>query len=444
MKRFFGMRSRLWLAAALPAMLVIALLLQGFLARHHSAMTTALRDRAQATARQLAGAAEFPLFAGNVELLQHLAEGVRVADADVEGVLIFESNQRILAAAGHLSPPLPIMAPEGEARIEGERLRVSVPIRVSVLADDDPYGELAAASAAARTGLLGHVVVEMSMAALARERRELLLWALFAAGTGLLCAGVLSVAIASSVTRPISYICLTVGRLAGGDLRARVEAGQAGVLEPLALGINEMAGSLARHQDELCQRVDEATEELRRQKEAAEHAARIDPLTGLLNRRAFSEAADSEIRQALRYELPLSLVAIDLDHFKSINDNLGHAGGDVVLQSFARLVVEQLRGVDLAGRLGGEEFALLLPSTGAPAALQATQRLCEAVAASRTLIQGREFGYTASFGVAELDPQQPRLDELLGRADAALYVAKRQGRNRVELAASVADSDSPG
>lgn len=444
MKRFFGMRSRLLLAAALPAMLAIGLLLQGFLTRHHSAMTAALRDRAQATARQLAGAAEFPLFAGNVELLQHLAEGVPAADVEVEGVLICELDQRVLAAAGQLSAPLPVLGPEGETRIRGGRLLVSVPIRVSALADDELYGDSAAVQASARAGLLGHVVVEMSMEALVRERRELMLWALLAAGTGLLCAGLLSVAIASSVTRPIARISRAVARLAGGDLHARVEPDLAGVLEPLALGINEMAGSLARHQDELQQRVHEATEELRRQKEAAEHAARIDPLTGLLNRRAFSEAADSEIRQAQRYELPLSLVAIDLDHFKSINDSLGHSGGDAVLQHFSRLMVEQLRAVDLVGRLGGEEFALLLPSTGAQAAAQAAQRLREAVAASRPLIQGSEFGYSASFGVAELDPQHPRLDELLGRADAALYVAKRHGRNRVELAPSVADAGGPG
>ena len=444
MKRFFGMRSRLWLAAALPAMLAIALLLQGFLARHHSAMTAALRDRAQATARQLAGAAEFPLFAGNVVLLQHLAEGVSAADAEVKGVLICELNQRVLAEAGHLSAPLPMLESEGRSWIEEGRLLVSVPIRSSVLADEDPYGDLAAAPATARHGLLGHVVVEMSMAELARERRELLLSALLVAGTGWLCAGVLSVAIASSVTRPIARISLAVARLAGGDLRARVEPDQAGVLEPLALGINEMAGSLARHQDELQRRIAEATEELRRQKEAAEHAARIDPLTGLLNRRAFTEAAEAEIRQAQRYRLPLSLVGIDLDHFKSINDSLGHAGGDAVLQHFARLMTEQVRSVDFVGRLGGEEFVLLLPSTDAQAALQVTQRLCEAVAASRLPIQGREFSYTASFGVAEFDPHHPRLDELLGRADAALYEAKRQGRNRVELAPAAVDGAGAG
>ncbi|MEY5097428.1 MAG: hypothetical protein RJA36_147 [Pseudomonadota bacterium] len=444
MKRYFGMRSRLWLAAALPALLAIALLLLGFLARHHSAMGAALRDRAQATARQLAGAAEFPLFAGNLEQLQRLAIAVRAADAEVEGVLICAPDQRALAVAGRPSVRLPALGTEVESLVAGERLLVSVPVWASTLTVDDLYGDPLDAQAAARTGLLGHVVVEMNMAALGRQRRELLEWALLAAGGGLLCAGVLSVLIASSVTGPIARISRTVARLAGGDLSARAEPGRAGALEPLARGINEMAASLSGHQDELRRRVDEATEELRRQKEAAEHAARIDPLTGLFNRRAFTEAAEFEIRQAQRYDQPLALIVIDLDHFKAINDNLGHATGDAVLQAFARLIAQGVREVDLTARLGGEEFVLLLPSTGAAAAAQVAQRLCEAVAASPLPVEGRRLSYTASFGVAELDARQPRLDVLLERADAALYLAKRRGRNRVELAPPAADAGRPG
>jgi diguanylate cyclase (GGDEF)-like protein len=257
---------------------------------------------------------------------------------------------------------------------------------------------------------------------------------LLATGGGLLLAGLLSVLIASSVTGPIVRIGRAVERLSRGDLRARVDARRTGVLRALAEGVNEMADSLALSQDELQRRVQEATEALRQQKEAAERLARIDPLTGLLNRRAFLDASEVEIRRVLRHRQPLSVIAIDLDHFKSINDSYGHGAGDAVLVDFAHVVSQQLRGLDLVARLGGEEFVVLLPDSDALGALRVAERLRLAIADSGPQVGEGVLHYTASFGVAGLDPGQSSLEELLGRADEALYAAKRQGRNRVELA----------
>ena len=141
MRRLFGMRTRLWLAAALPAMLATTLLLLGFLYRHQQEMTAALSDRAQATARQLARAAEFPLFAGNPDALQRLADGARIADRQIEGVAILASQGMVLVSAGQLSlPPQPSNGP-GDARIAGERLRVSVPVWSTALAERDPFSD---------------------------------------------------------------------------------------------------------------------------------------------------------------------------------------------------------------------------------------------------------------------------------------------------------------
>lgn len=194
------------------------------------------------------------------------------------------------------------------------------------------------------------------------------------------------------------------------------------------------AAGLALNEARLRERVEQATEELRQQKELAEQRARTDPLTGLPNRRAFTELARAEIERAQRFIQPLSLVAIDLDHFKSINDNHGHAVGDAVLVDFARRAQAQLRVIDLLARIGGEEFVLLLPGTDAQGAFQVAERIRLLLDQRALSIPGGSLRYTSSFGVAELEPQYPGLDRWLARADAALYAAKGKGRNRVELA----------
>ncbi|WP_326491136.1 MULTISPECIES: GGDEF domain-containing protein [Thermus] len=149
-------------------------------------------------------------------------------------------------------------------------------------------------------------------------------------------------------------------------------------------------------------------------------------LTGLPNRRAFELALAREISRAERYGTPFSLVLVDLDHFKRINDTLGHDYGDELLRRVARLLVDQVRREDVVARWGGEEFALLLPSTRAEDAQRIAERL-------RQVLQAQNLGLTASFGVAEYVLGEEE-DSLFRRADQALYRAKDAGRNRVEVA----------
>ncbi len=257
----------------------------------------------------------------------------------------------------------------------------------------------------------------------------------------LLLAGLLSMAIASSVTRPLGRIAATVARLRDGVLSARVGLRNNGVLSPLAQGINAMAVRLAENEAQLQQRVLQATEQLRQQKEAAERLARTDPLTGLLNRRAFTELAEREIQRARRFGHPMSLLAIDLDRFKSINDNHGHAAGDAVLEHFARVASAQLRSLDVIARLGGEEFVVMLPGADSQGAFHVAERMRQAIGDSVLQLEALALRYSASFGVAAFEPCQPGLDRWLARADAALYEAKAKGRNRVELAPARSDPD---
>jgi diguanylate cyclase (GGDEF)-like protein len=172
----------------------------------------------------------------------------------------------------------------------------------------------------------------------------------------------------------------------------------------------------------------------------AVHLAQTDPLTVLLNRRGFEEHAERELVRARRYNRPLAVVVLDIDHFKRVNDRHSHAGGDVVLLEIAHCLQQGARVSDLVGRWGGEEFILLLPETDLTEAAQLAERLRLGIAGRRIAFGGEEIPCTASFGVAGLAPSDT-LDSLIHRADTLLYRAKEQGRNRV-LAEAEAEAEA--
>jgi diguanylate cyclase (GGDEF)-like protein len=161
-----------------------------------------------------------------------------------------------------------------------------------------------------------------------------------------------------------------------------------------------------------------------------------DPLTGLSNRRDFMERAEAACSTARRYGRELCVLMLDLDHFKRINDTCGHAAGDDVLRFIAATLALQLRGADLTGRIGGEEFAVVLPETGLEAGLQTAERIRAAVerAAIPTAHAPQPLQVTVSIGLAARGASGTTLPELLHLADGALYEAKRAGRNRVRPA----------
>lgn len=160
-----------------------------------------------------------------------------------------------------------------------------------------------------------------------------------------------------------------------------------------------------------------------------------DALTGLLNRRAFDALLSEEVERARRLEHPLSLVVLDLDFFKNINDRHGHPGGDAVLAAVARLFEAEVRTIDRVARIGGEEFAVLLMETDAAGGHLVAKRLVAAVRAQPvTLADGSKVMVTVSAGVASLPPYGESESTFLKTADKALYAAKHKGRNRAVLA----------
>lgn len=161
-----------------------------------------------------------------------------------------------------------------------------------------------------------------------------------------------------------------------------------------------------------------------------EQLATIDSLTGLVNRRAFFERTEGARQLARRLHRPITMMMLDIDHFKKLNDRFGHATGDDALCLFAETARATLREHDIMGRLGGEEFALVLPGTDLPGALHAAERLRVAVAEVPLLTDGNQYRMSVSIGVVLIDPDE-HINSALARADHALYAAKSAGRDRV-------------
>ena len=173
--------------------------------------------------------------------------------------------------------------------------------------------------------------------------------------------------------------------------------------------------------------------ELREALRFVKKLAATDPLTGISNRRHFLELAKTEFERSKRYDHPLSILALDIDHFKSINDRYGHQAGDQVLEAITQCCKNLLRDSDVFGRLGGEEFSVLLPGTSALDAKVTAQRILKAVADLEVSYNGEAIRFTTSVGIAQVTNACPNLEALMNHSDEALYEAKHNGRNCMEV-----------
>ena len=162
----------------------------------------------------------------------------------------------------------------------------------------------------------------------------------------------------------------------------------------------------------------------------SEEISHTDPLTYLPNRRKIVSSIQHEVLRANRYHTPLSISMMDIDHFKQVNDTYGHAAGEEVLRTLANELREGTRSPDMAGRLGGEEFLIILPNAKLGAAIQQAERLSDSIRRLGIPVEDQTISLTVSFGLAEYHIGSEAWDELLQRADAALLLAKRRGRNQ--------------
>jgi len=216
----------------------------------------------------------------------------------------------------------------------------------------------------------------------------------------------------------LRHLTWQTGQIAKGDFSQRVE-----FLGEFSHSFNWMVEQLEAYR----QRILGQNREL-------ERLANTDPLTGVYNRRYFMGFATKEFLRSQRYSHMFSLIQMDLDHFKKINDTHGHAVGDEVLKAFTANCLEVLRENDVLGRIGGEEFSIILPETEKGGALIVAERFRETIADLKLYVDDQVVHFTVSIGVTCLRQDDASIEVVLRRADEALYLAKNGGRNKVVTA----------
>lgn len=242
------------------------------------------------------------------------------------------------------------------------------------------------------------------------------------------------IALAIYISRPVEKLTDHTAKVADGVLK-EPDIGNPSWYEAQQLTdhFSQMISSLRDLNETLQDKVEERTRELTHMNRELETLATRDHLTGLFNRRHFDKKFEEEFARSKRYKRELSVAVLDIDHFKSINDNYGHAVGDEVLKTIAEYTQSSIRESDVAARTGGEEFCILLPETNAQAAQAFLERFRHGVSELSFTADDRTFTVTCSIGVARCDEDSETREELLFRADESLYKAKNNGRNQVLL-----------
>jgi diguanylate cyclase (GGDEF)-like protein len=297
----------------------------------------------------------------------------------------------------------------GTPRSWGWHAGVMLAVAVATAVGLDPaYGALRVATI---SGALAALSLSMAWDMQAQTQRRLeLRWGAVLAIPVLLAGLVFAVRALAAIVRPQAIVSVVTANSA-------FNAGSAVLYQIVALAFQLTLVTLV---------VSQFVAELR-------NASRYDALTGLLNRRAFEEALEAEIHRARRLGEPFSVLMLDADHFKEVNDREGHAAGDRALQHLGTLLAAHMRDIDRVGRYGGEEFVVLLPGTARHDALVTAERLREKVQGLPPRWQERALPLTVSIGVSEWRGDEDDVPSLLARADAALYQAKEAGRNCVAV-----------
>ena len=229
------------------------------------------------------------------------------------------------------------------------------------------------------------------------------------------------------------HVILLTSRDGHADIVAGLEAGADDyVVKPFNIDELRARVHVGIRIATLQQRLAAQVEELQAARDELTRLATIDGLTELLVRRRWTELADTEFGRFRRYRRPFAVLMADLDFFKRVNDTFGHVAGDKVLKQFAEVLRSACRGLDAIGRVGGEEFAVLLPETTLAAAMTVGQRIVDECRSMRVPVPHGKLRVTCSVGLAEPVAGDTELDAVMRRADGALYTAKRRGRDRVE------------
>lgn len=231
------------------------------------------------------------------------------------------------------------------------------------------------------------------------------------------------------IARPVERLKKHTEKVAEGDFEEPPKAGGWYEISELSDHFSSMMRAIKELNTGLNETVERRTEELKEANEQLQKVAVLDPLTELYNRRFFNARLEEEISRAARYDHPMVVAILDIDHFKKVNDTYGHKAGDDVLVKVSAFMKSTLRKSDILARLGGEEFCMILPETDLRSAKVFLERLREAIACMTFEGRDRTYSVTCSIGTASLDKDEATPGDIMQKADQALYLAKDRGRN---------------
>jgi diguanylate cyclase (GGDEF)-like protein len=334
-----------------------------------------------------------------------------------------------------------IYAPQGKTAdyaAAGMHLPVSVPLNplappASVLKWQDGQDYLTAVvrlkAKSVASDLGWYVVVREPVDIAFADSRQAMLHTMVAGLAASLLAGLLAWFAAGRISRHLSAIASSAHSVEAGVPGASIPVLESSAeVASLSNALNRMTRRLIALNEQMEDKVKLRTQELEAANRELDRQSRSDHLTGVLNRRGFEMQLKLALASARRRNSPVSVVMVDLDHFKQVNDTHGHDVGDQVIRHLSDTMRQRVRDSDIVARMGGEEFVVLLPDTDAKGAQTLAEELVKVVASRPTPVAGQ---VTISAGVSQLDVQLEDAGELLKGADEALYVAKRSGRNQV-------------
>ena len=373
-----------------------------------------------------------PLYKLEVDELRDLA-GKAGENSQITMLVIYDKTGKILVDSKH---------PELKFSQEVDKLGYTL----VTTPGNDQYREWQTGQLVAGKGIkigkqtIGAIAIGFSTQRHDQKVRDLIIQGLGFAVVVILFGGLLTFNSARRITSPLSELAKVANEMKEGNLSVRASMPQSNdEIGQLSTAFNQMADSIQQRQTELRELADglertvnERTAELQEQAKILEEMAITDPLTQAYNRRHFFKLAKIEMERAQNHFLPLSVIVIDADHYKRINDTFGHQIGDLVLIKLVEICQGVIRKTDVFARYGGEEFVILMPETNTETALQIAERIRETVESTKLLVNGQIVQITISLGLSTYDNKQAlSFDSLLTQADRALYKSKRTGRNRV-------------
>lgn len=429
-----SVKQRLLVVALLPASLLAIAIAAYFTYAGIAALDKELKQRGLAMVRYLGPVSEYAVLSGQVDILQgHVQAAAK--QAAVKSVLLLGRDGRILAVSGRVSlsaDDLRRQLVEPTLVAQGSQwIGFGAPILRSITDMDDLFS----ASATVGPEPIGKVFVEIDSSEVYAEQQALFARSLLIVLIGLGLAAVYAVRTANRAVLPLSRLVGAVRRMSDGDYQVRVAATTAGEFGVLENGFNEMAAHIENAHRDLQSRIEEATAHLAFQ-------ARHDALTNLINRREFEARLEQAIAAVKSGGLEVAVLFIDLDRFKVVNDTSGHLAGDELLRQLAPLLQGRLRERDTLARIGGDEFAVILPDCSPDSAHRIADVICQVISSYRFVWQDQVFSVGASIGLVKVTPDMRGVNEVLSAGDAACYVAKDAGRNRVHVHTAIRVTDN--